>query len=114
MAGRQGTSRGQLVGTFSLELVRLFRQNKSLHCLEAFLLVASGVDTVAGLAAAMGCTQSQASRMVSKLTGRGRWHQGQWIQSTFALVDRRQHPHQRGQQLFLSANGRQVLTGPEG
>ena len=94
-----------------VEIVRFFRDHKSLHCLEAFLLIAQGHDTVAAIADAMACPQSQASRMVSKLTGRGRYRQGQWLDSSIALVETRQHPHRRGRQLVLTAAGSQLLDG---
>lgn len=88
--------------------IRFFRDHKALHCMEAFLLIAEGCDSTAELAAAMGCAPSQASRMVSKLTGRGRWRGDHWVASTFALVERRQHPHGKGFQLLLTAQGGQL------
>jgi len=98
----------------TIELVRFFRQHHALHCLEGFLLIAQGVDSIADLAAAMDCPNSQASRVVSCLRGRGRYHQGKWVESPFALVQTRQHPHQRGQQLMLSSAGLSLIaTEPE-
>ena len=88
--------------------IRFCRDHKALHCMEAFLLIAQGTDTTAALAAAMDCAPSQASRMVSKLTGRGRYRGDHWVASTFALVERRQHPHEKGSQLLLTTEGERL------
>ena len=88
--------------------IRFFRDHKALHCVEAFLLIAEGIDSTPALAAAMECAPSQASRMVSKLTGRGRWRGEHWVPSTFSLVERRKHPHEKGFQLLLTPDGEQL------
>ena len=93
----------------TIELVRFFRQHKALHCLEGFLLISEGVDNIPDLAAAMDCPYSQANRVVSCLKGRGRYHQGKWVESPFALVQTSAHPHQRGQQLSLSSAGLSLI-----
>ncbi|BAQ94460.1 hypothetical protein HOQ56_gp35 [uncultured phage_MedDCM-OCT-S38-C3] len=97
----------------TIELVRFFRQYKALHCLEGFLLISEGVDNIPDLAAAMDCPYSQANRVVSCLKGRGRYHQGKFIDSELALIQTSQHPHQRGQQLTLTRTGTRLLKNFE-
>ena len=92
-----------------LPLVRFFRENKALHALEGFLLIAQGVDSDSELRSRLECTPSQANRIVNCLKGRGRYRDGKWIDSPFCLIEGRQHPHQRGQQLVLSSSGKQLL-----
>jgi len=95
-----------------LPLVRFFREHKALHALEGFLLIAQGVDSASELRCRLDCTPSQANRIVNCLKGRGRYRDGRWLDSPFCLVEGRQHPHQRGQQLVLSSTGKQLL-GPD-
>jgi DNA-binding MarR family transcriptional regulator len=91
------------------DAIKFFRDHKALHCMEAFLLIAEGIDNSPALVAAMNCAPSQANRIVSKLTGRGRYVKGDhWVPSTFALVERRRHPHERGYQLLLTADGERL------
>ena len=73
------------------------------------LLIAQGVDSTSELRNRLECTPSQANRIVNCLKGRGRYRDGRWIDSPFCLVEGRQHPHQRGQQLVLSSTGKQLL-----
>ena len=92
-----------------ISLVRFFRTHKALHALEGFLLIAQGVDSASELRSRLDCTPSQANRIVNCLKGRGRYRDGRWLDSPFCLVEGRQHPHQRGQQLVLSSTGKQLL-----
>jgi hypothetical protein len=83
---------------------------------EALLLIGAGVDHVAELQKAMPDEQGQplpgatAARLVGLLRGRARYAAGRWIESPFALVETRRHPHRGGQQLLLSDQGRQLLN----
>lgn len=92
-----------------LPLVRFFREHKALHALEGFLLIAQGVDSASELRSKLDCTPSQANRIVNCLKGRGRYRDGKWLDSPFCLIEGRQHPHQRGQQLVLSSTGAELL-----
>ena len=83
---------------------------------EAFLLVASGVDNVSDLQQAMFLTdgspfpRSSAGRIVNYLSGRGRYSEGKWInQGGEPLIKRREHPHKQGYQLILTNEGRKLI-----
>lgn len=107
-----------------MDLLRIASLLKALRCsgrqiplgaAEALLLIASGVDSVPALAAAMG-TFSQplppasVSRLVSMLRGRARFSRGGWVESPYRLIEVRQHPHQRGWQLLLSSEGETLIS----
>lgn len=83
---------------------------------EALLWVASGVDSVPELAAAMGTggaplPPATVSRLVSLLRGRARFSQGRWIESPMgALLAVRPHPHRRGLQLQITEAGGRLLN----
>lgn len=83
---------------------------------EVLLLVGAGIDNINDLRDAMGdgdgaepMPAATLNRLVSLLRGRARYAQGQWIESPFSLLEVRPHPHQRGLQLSLSAEGRRLI-----
>lgn len=82
---------------------------------EALLLIAAGVDHVSDLQAAMPDETGQplpgatTARLVALLRGRARYAAGRWIESPFALVEVRRHPHRGGQQLLLSQQGKALI-----
>jgi hypothetical protein len=75
----------------------------------AFLAVAEGCDHVSDLSARLGTPPRTTARLVKLLAGRPRWHEGAWIESPFALVDLRPHPHRGGEQYRLSEQGEELL-----
>jgi len=87
---------------------------------EVLLLIASGVDNVKDLQQAMPtasgepCAASLVARMAALLRGRARYVDGVWIESPFALIKMRRHPHQRGQQFFLSKEGKALVRAAFG
>lgn len=76
---------------------------------EALLWVAAGVDHLSDLQERMGLTPSQASRTLSLLRGRGRLHNGRWVESRVGLVQVTAHPHRRGYRISLSENAKSLL-----
>lgn len=81
---------------------------------EVLLLVGAGLDNINDLRDAMGdgaepMPQATLNRLVSLLRGRARYAQGEWIESPFTLLEVRPHPHQRGLQLSLSAEGQRLI-----
>ena len=82
----------------------------------AFLAVAEGCDHVSDLTVRLGIPARTAARLLKLLAGHGRYVEGKWIDSPFALVDARPHPHRQGEQFRLSEQGRELLTrlGPWG
>lgn len=83
---------------------------------EALLRIGAGVDSVTELAAAMGTDDTplppaSISRLVSLLRGRARYDKGEWRESPYgALIEVRKHPHRKGLQLLLSAEGMELLS----
>ena len=82
----------------------------------AFLAVAEGCDHVSDLTVRLGIPARTAARLLKLLAGHGRYVEGKWIESPFALVEARPHPHRQGEQYRLSQQGRELLTrlGPWG
>ena len=82
----------------------------------AFLAVAEGCDHVSDLTVRLGIPARTAARLLKLLAGHGRYVEGRWIESPFALVEARPHPHRQGEQYRLSQQGRELLTrlGPWG
>lgn len=89
-------------------------QHPPLTAVELLLWIAAGVDHETELARVMGVDQSTVCRLVSQLAGRQRWRDGKAIPSPFGLVTRRKHPHRRGYQLGLSANGSALVDSTFG
>ena len=88
-----------------------------MNAAEALLLVASGVDNIPDLQRAMQDPHGKLlpaatiSRLVSLLRGRACYRQGSWVESPYGLIEVRPHPHRRGMQLQLSAEGTQLIDG---
>jgi hypothetical protein len=82
----------------------------------AFLAVAEGCDHVNEVTVRLGIPARTTARLLKLLAGHGRYVEGRWIDSPFALVDVRPHPHRGGEQYRLSEQGREVLgrLGPWG
>jgi hypothetical protein len=82
----------------------------------AFLAVAEGCDHVSDLTVRLGIPARTAARLLKLLAGHGRYVEGRWIDSPFALLDARPHPHRQGEQFRLSEQGKELLTrlGPWG
>ena len=94
------------------------KKNKAITTtqVEAFLLVASGIDNFNDLTAVMldkdgnEFSRSTIGRAVNYLIGRGRYEGGKWIESNCdALLQRRNHPHKQGYQLSLSSEGQTLI-----
>jgi hypothetical protein len=87
---------------------------------EVLLLIASGIDNVKDLQQAMPtpsgepCAASLVARMAALLRGRARYVDGIWIESPFALIKMRRHPHKQGQQFFLSKEGKALISAAFG
>ena len=77
---------------------------------EALLWIAGGIDHGSDLAEAMGMDHSTANRTIALLRGRTRWREGRSMPSPFGLVELRKHPHRRGFQLSLTAEGRELIS----
>jgi hypothetical protein len=77
---------------------------------EALLWIAGGIDHGSDLAEAMGMDHSTANRTIALLRGRTRWREGRSMPSPFGLVELRKHPHRRGFQLSLTAEGKQLIS----
>ena len=82
---------------------------------ETLLLIAAGIDNIPDLQRAMCDTEGNAlpaatiSRLIALLRGKARYHQGNWVESPYSLLDVRPHPHRRGHQLRLSDVGQQLI-----
>lgn len=77
---------------------------------EALLWIAGGIDHGSDLAEAMGMDHSTANRTIALLRGRTRWREGRSMPSPFGLVELRKHPHRRGFQLSLTAEGKELIS----
>lgn len=82
---------------------------------ETLLLIAAGIDNIPDLQRAMCDSEGNAlpaatiSRLIALLRGKARYHQGNWVESPYSLLDVRPHPHRRGHQLRLSDVGQQLI-----
>ncbi len=78
-------------------------------------LIASGVDSRSELVQASGIAERRVYKRLKVLTG-GSWiDQGKIYSSENpALVQMRKHPHQGGMQLFITAEGEQLLAAVHG
>ena len=100
-----------------LSHLRVSGRGIPVNAAEALLLIAAGVDHVADLQAAMTdaqgrpLTASTAARLVALLRGRARYvgQRQTFVESPFALVEARPHPHRKGLQYSLTKNGRLLL-----
>jgi len=77
---------------------------------EALLWIAGGIDHGSDLAEAMGMDHSTANRTIALLRGRTRWREGRSMPSPFGLIELRKHPHRRGFQLSLTAEGEELIS----
>lgn len=77
---------------------------------EALLWIASGVDHLSDLVQVSGMSKSEAWRCVALLDGRGIVRRGQVLHCAYRLVERREHPHRRGQQIVLSPAGVELIN----
>lgn len=100
-----------------LGALRLKNRAVPINAAEALLFIASGIDNIPDLQRAMQdfhgnpLPAATMSRLVSLLRGRARYHQGAWVESPYGLIEVRPHPHRRGMQLRLSAEGEQLICG---
>ena len=78
-------------------------------------LIAGGIDSRSELVKASGIAERRVYKRLKVLTG-GSWiDQGKIYTSvTPALVQMRKHPHQGGMQLFITAEGQQLLSAVHG
>lgn len=87
-----------------------------LETAETLLLIAAGIDNIPDLQRAMCDSEGNVlpaatiSRLIALLRGKARYHQGNWVESPYSLLDVRPHPHRRGHQLRLSAVGQQLIS----
>lgn len=86
------------------------------RCAEMLLLIASGVDHISEIRAAMVDHEGRMpdvatiNRLMSQLKGRAVPKRGTWVESPFSFVETRKHPHRQGYQLVLSDQGEQLLS----
>lgn len=86
-----------------------------LETAETLLLIAAGIDNIPDLQRAMCDSDGNVlpaatiSRLIALLRGKARYHQGNWVESPYSLLDVRPHPHRRGHQLRLSDVGQQLI-----
>ena len=98
-----------------LSHLRVSGRGIPVNAAEALLLIAAGVDHTGDLQAAMTDATGQplppatTARLVGLLRGRARYKAGGWVESPFALIEARPHPHRRGQQYTLTKQGRLLL-----
>jgi len=78
-------------------------------------LIAGGIDSRSELVKASGIAERRVYKRLKVLTG-GSWiDQGKvYTSENPALVQMRKHPHQGGMQLFITAEGEQLLSAVHG
>lgn len=95
---------------------RVIHPQGSLSTVEVFLRIAAGAETgveILQAGAAAGCPMASGTmrRALALLRGRSQYRGGTWLDSPFEpLVASRRHPHNPGQQQFLTESGKELAT----
>lgn len=77
---------------------------------EVLLWIAAGVDHRQDLAKVSGLSDREVRRICHTLCGKGYKQAGNYVDSAYRLVQVRRHPHRRGEQLVLTADGLDLLS----
>lgn len=77
---------------------------------ELLLWIAAGVDHRQDLARVSGLSDREVRRICHTLCGKGYKQGGRYVDSAFRLVQTRKHPHRKGDQLLLTADGHQLVS----